>query len=196
MYPETDVPPVEPDPSEIEEPELLTEKVERYQEAFGLDAGLAEQVAYGRRMPLFEAAVDDGVAATFAASVLENTVVELRRDDVPVENLADAHFLAVFELVADDELAKEGVGDVLTVLAEQPELSAEEAVEEAGLGGVDEAEVRETIAGVVERNGDQVADEGMAAFSGLMGECMGQLRGKADGEMISTLLREEIGKRS
>ncbi|MFQ3320922.1 MAG: glutamyl-tRNA(Gln) amidotransferase subunit E, partial [Natronomonas sp.] len=31
MYPETDVPPVEPDPSTVETPELLTEKVERYQ---------------------------------------------------------------------------------------------------------------------------------------------------------------------
>jgi len=196
MYPETDVPPVEPDPSEIDEPELLTQKVDRYQEEFGLDSGLAEQVAYGRRMPLFEEAVDQGVDATFAASVLESTVVELRRDDVPVANLADAHFLSVFELVADDELAKEGVGDVLTVLAEQPDLSAEEAVEEAGLGGVDESEVREVIVGVVERNSDQVAEEGMAAFSGLMGECMGELRGKADGETISSLLREEIGKRS
>ena len=196
MYPETDVPPVEPDPSEIQEPELLTEKVDRYQDQFGLDSGLAEQVAYGRRMPLFEEAVERGVDATFAASVLESTVVELRRDDVPVENLADAHFLAVFDLVADDELAKEGVGDVLTVLAEQPELSAEEAVDEAGLGGVDESEVREVIVGVVERNSDQVAEEGMAAFSGLMGECMGQLRGKADGETISSILREEIGKRS
>ncbi|WP_253736709.1 Glu-tRNA(Gln) amidotransferase subunit GatE [Halohasta salina] len=196
MYPETDVPPVEPDPSEIEEPELLTAKVDRYQDEFGLDSGLAEQVAYGRRMPLFEEAVEQGVDATFAASVLESTVVELRRDDVPVENLADAHFLAVFELVADDELAKEGVGDVLTVLAEQPDLSAEDAVEEAGLGGVDEGEVREVIVGVVERNSEQVAEEGMAAFSGLMGECMGQLRGKADGETISSILREEIGKRS
>ena len=196
MYPETDVPPVEPDPSEVDEPELLTEKVDRYQEAFGLDSGLAEQVAYGRRMPLFEDAVEQGVDATFAASVLESTVVELRRDGVPVANLADAHFLEVFELVADDELAKEGVGDVLTVLAEQPDLTAEEAVEEAGLGGVDDKEVREVIVGVVERNGEQVAEEGMAAFSGLMGECMGELRGKADGETISSLLREEIGKRS
>jgi glutamyl-tRNA(Gln) amidotransferase subunit E len=196
MYPETDVPPVEPDPSEVDEPELLTEKVERYQAEFGLDSGLAEQVAYGRRMPLFEEAVEQGVDATFAASVLESTVVELRRDGVAVENLADAHFLGVFELVSDDELAKEGVEDVLTVLAEQPELTAEEAVEEAGLGGVDEDEVREVIVSVVERNGGQVAEEGMAAFSGLMGECMGELRGKADGETISSLLREEIGKRS
>ncbi len=196
MYPETDVPPVEPDPSEIDEPELLTEKVERYQDEFGLDAGLAEQVAYGRRMPLFEQAVDRGIDATFAASVLESTVVELRRDGVSVENLLDDHFLSVFGLVAEDDLAKEGVGDVLTVLADQPELTAEAAIEAAGLGGVDDSEVREIIASVVERNGEQVADEGMAAFSGLMGECMAELRGKADGETVSSVLREEIGKRS
>jgi glutamyl-tRNA(Gln) amidotransferase subunit E len=36
----------------------------------------------------------------------------------------------------------------------------------------------------------------MGAFSGLMGECMGELRGKADGEVVSDLLREEIGKRT
>ena len=196
MYPETDVPPVEPDPSEIDEPELLTEKVDRYQAEFGLDSGLAEQVAYGRRMPLFEEAVDRGIDPTFAASVLESTVTELRRDDVLVENIADAHFLAVFDLVADGELAKEGVNDVLTVLAEQPDLTAEDAIEEAGLGGVDDEEVREIIAGVVERNADQVAEEGMGAFSGLMGECMAELRGKADGDTVSDVLREEIGKRS
>jgi len=36
----------------------------------------------------------------------------------------------------------------------------------------------------------------MGAFSGLMGEAMGALRGKADGEIVSDVLREEIGKRS
>jgi len=51
MYPETDVPPVEPDPSDVDRPELLDEKAERYTEAFGLDAGLAEQVAFGQRFP-------------------------------------------------------------------------------------------------------------------------------------------------
>jgi len=50
-YPETDVPPVEPDPSDVDRPELLDEKAERYTEAFGLDAGLAEQVAFGQRFP-------------------------------------------------------------------------------------------------------------------------------------------------
>jgi len=195
MYPETDVPPVELDPSEVETPELLTEKVERYQSAFDLGAGLAEQVAYGRRMPLFERAVDEGIDATFAAGLLESTLTELRRDDVDVAMLTDEHLLAVMRLVEDGELAKEGVGDVLSTLAADPTLSAEEAVEEAGLSGVSEDDVREAVAEVVERNSAQVADEGMAAFSGLMGEAMGALRGKADGEIVSDVLREEIQKR-
>jgi glutamyl-tRNA(Gln) amidotransferase subunit E len=196
MYPETDVPPVGLDPSDVETPELLTEKVERYQSAFGLDAGLAEQVAYGRRMPLFERATDEGVDATFAAGLLESTLTELRRDDVAVENLSEDHLLDLMHLVEDGELAKEGVNDVLTAVAEDPSLSAEEAVEAAGLSGVSEAEVRDAVTDVVERNADQVDEQGMGAFSALMGEAMGALRGKADGEVVSSVLREEIQKRA
>ncbi|RDZ63170.1 Glu-tRNA(Gln) amidotransferase GatDE subunit E [Haloferax sp. Atlit-12N] len=196
MYPETDVLTVDLDPSDVETPELLTEKVDRYQAEFGLDAGLAEQVAYGRKMPLFEEAVDAGIDATFAAGLLESTLTELRRDDVAVSELTDDHLLAVMHLVEDGDLAKEGVNDVLATIAENPSLTAEEAVEEAGLSGVSEGEVREAIAEVVERNADQVEQQGMGAFSALMGEAMGALRGKADGGVVSDVLREEIQKRA
>ncbi len=196
MYPETDVPPVEPDVTEVEEPELLTEKVDRYQSEFGLGEGLAEQVAYGLKMPLFERAVDDGIDPTLAAGTLESTVTELRRDDVPVEALDDEHFLDVFELVEGGDLAREGVPELLTALAEEPEADAAALAEEKGLGSAAEDEVREAVVEVVERNAEQVSEEGMAAFSGLMGECMGALRGKADGDLVSELLREEIQKRA
>ena len=196
MYPETDVPPVEPDPSTVETPELLTERVRRYRSDLGLDSGLAEQVAYGRHMATFEAAVERGVDPTTAASTLESTLTELRRDDVPVENLTEETLLAVLELVEGGDLAKEGIGPVLSELAADTSLSAEAAIEAAGLAGVDRDAVRETIVEVIERNETQVESEGMGAFSALMGECMGALRGKADGEVVSELLREEIGKRS
>jgi len=196
MYPETDVPPVELDPSDVERPELLTEKVERYQAEYDLDAGLAEQVAYGRRMPLFEDVVEAGVDATFAAGVLEGTLTELRRDGVSVERLTDDHLRSTLRLVEDGDLAKEGVDEVLATLADRPDLAAEAAVEEAGLSGVSESEVREAVVEVVERNAGQIESEGMGAFSALMGECMGALRGKADGEVVSDVLREEIGKRT
>ncbi|MFC7222761.1 Glu-tRNA(Gln) amidotransferase subunit GatE [Halalkalicoccus sp. GCM10025322] len=196
MYPETDVPPVDPDPSEVETPELLTEKVERYRSEHGLDAGLAEQVAYGRRMPLFERVVGEGVDPTLAAGTLESTLTELRRDDVPVESLTDAHLTETLGLARDGDLPKGSVGAVLTVLAEEPSLTAEEVLERENLGGVSEDEVRDAVSEVVDRNAGQVEEEGMGAFSGLMGEAMGALQGKADGEVVSTALREEIQKRT
>jgi glutamyl-tRNA(Gln) amidotransferase subunit E len=196
MYPETDVPPVDVDPSDVETPELLTEKVERYEAKLGLDAGLAEQVAYGRRMPLFERAVELGVDPNLAARTVESEVTGLRRDGVPVENLTDDHFEGIFALVADDELASEGVPELLEALAESPELTASEAAEQEDLGSADEDAVREAVVAVVERNADQVEAEGMGAFSALMGECMGELRGKADGDLVSEVLREEIQQRA
>jgi glutamyl-tRNA(Gln) amidotransferase subunit E len=180
----------------VETPELLTEKVTRYQEEMGLDAGLAEQVAFGRRMPLFERAVSMGVDPTLAADTLESTVTELRRDDVAIESLTDDHFEGVFKLLAAGDLAKEGIPDLLAALAADPTLSAADAAEREGLGSADESEVREAVVAVVERNADQIADEGMGAFSALMGECMGALRGKADGDVVSDVLREEIQKRA
>ncbi|ELY76314.1 Glu-tRNA(Gln) amidotransferase subunit GatE [Natrinema gari] len=196
MYPETDVPPVEPDPSDVPEPELLTEKVDRYQEEYDLSEGLAEQVAFGEYMPLFEDVVADGIDPTLAATTLESTLTEVRRDDVPVENLTHDHLEGVLRLVEDGELPNEGVPDLLAALAEDPDRTAEKAAEEAGLGGAEEDEVREAVVEVVERNAGQIEEEGMQAFSGLMGECMGALRGKADGDLVSELLREEIQKRT
>ncbi|WP_232685637.1 Glu-tRNA(Gln) amidotransferase subunit GatE [Halobacterium zhouii] len=196
MYPETDVPAVDPDPTEIETPELLTEKVERYQSEYGLGAGLAEQVAYGQRWPLFEESVDAGVDATLAAQTLESTVTELRRDDVPVENLGDDQFRSVLGLVSEGELAQEGVPELLTALARSPERDAADLAEELGLGSAAEDEVREAVVEVVERNSEQVEEQGMGAFSALMGECMGALRGKADGDLVSEVLREEIQQRA
>ncbi|MEF8851169.1 MAG: Glu-tRNA(Gln) amidotransferase subunit GatE [Haloarculaceae archaeon] len=196
MYPETDVPPVEPDPGEVPEPELLTERVDRYEREYGLDRGLAEQVAYGERMPLFEDVVESGVEPTLAAGTLTSTLTELRRDDVAVGVLTDDHLADALALVDDGEVPREGLDDLLRALAADPSLSADEAVEREGLGGVSEDEVRDAVRGVVERNAEQVENEGMGAFSALMGECMGALRGKADGDVVSDVLREEIQERA
>ena len=196
MYPETDVPPVEPDLADVEPPELLTEKVDRYASGYDLDPGLAEQVAYGPYMPVFEEAVERGADPTLAANTLASTLTELRRDDVPVDRLDDDHLLDSLALVADGEVTSEGLPDLLRVLAEEPGLTPIEAAEQAGLGTAGDEEVREVVVAVVERNAEQVEAEGMGAFSALMGECMGALGGSAEGETVSELLREEIERRA
>jgi len=115
---------------------------------------------------------------------------------VAVGNLTDEHLLGTLGAVEAGDLPNEGIGPVLRALAADPDRTVEAAMEAADVGGVDREAVREVVVEVVERNADQVDNEGMGAFSGLMGECMGELRGKADGEVVSELLREEIGKRA
>jgi len=115
---------------------------------------------------------------------------------VAVERLTDDHLADALALVDEGEVPQEGLDDLLRALAADPDLTAPEAVEQEDLGGVGEDEVREAVVTVVERNAEQVETEGMGAFSGLMGECMGELRGKADGDTVSSVLREEIQERA
>lgn len=196
MYPETDVPPVTPDPSSVDVPELLTEKVKRYRTEYGLADELAEQVAFGHHMPVFETAVDAGVDPTLAADTLESQLTELRRDDVPVDLLSETTLVDALTAVASGTIPAEALDELLRALAADPDASVETVIERENLTGVSEAEVESVVESVVDRNSEQISEEGMGAFSALMGECMGALRGQADGEVVSRLLREHIQEAS
>ena len=196
MYPETDVPPVDPDLADISTPELLTERVDRYVTALDLDSGLAEQVAFGPHMPTFERAIDRGIDATLAASTLASTLTELRRDDVPIDRLDAEATIGALELVQDGDVPSEGLPELLAGLAAHPDRSPADLAAELGLESAGDEAVREVVVAVLERNAEQVEAEGMGAFSALMGECMGELRGKAEGDVVSDVLREEIQART
>lgn len=197
MYPETDVPPVVLDPSAIEVPELLTETAARYQSAYDLPTDLAERVAYGRHAGVFEAVVGGtDVSPALVANTLEGTLTALRRDGVAIDVLTDDHLLAVFDLVDAGEVTADGLDDLLRAVATEPDAPVDEVAEAAGFSGVDQADVEATVKAVAEANAEQIADEGMGAFSALMGECMANLRGRAEGELVSELLRAEIAARS
>jgi glutamyl-tRNA(Gln) amidotransferase subunit E len=95
-----------------------------------------------------------------------------------------------------DTIVRDTASRIFADLADDPTVGVEAAIERAGLDRVSDDAVRETVRGVVDRNAEQVREEGMTAFSALMGECMAELRGRADGEVVSRLLREEIGDRA
>ncbi len=196
MYPETDVPPIDLDAFDVDRPELLTDAVDRYVSDYDLDPDLAEQVAYHERAAVFETAVEvHGVAPSVAAQTVVGTLTELRRDGVPVDQLDAGHLEAAFALLADGDVTADGLPDLLRAVADRPRDPVETVAEDEGFGGIDEAAVRETVQSVVADHAEQVEAEGMGAFSALMGECMASLRGRADGELVSELLREEIQQR-
>jgi glutamyl-tRNA(Gln) amidotransferase subunit E len=193
MYPETDVYPVDTSEFDVSPPELLDERAERYVDEHGLDEDLAERVAYGARMPVYEEAVGRGYDARLVASTLEETLVDLRRDGVPVEGIGDDALLEVFALVSDDEVAKEGVPELLRGVAEGGEPA--DVADELGLESAEREEVEEVVNEILEERADYIEEEGMGAMGGLMGAVMEEMRGKADGELVSDVLQERLQER-
>jgi len=89
-------------------------------------------------------------------------------------------------------VAKEGLSGLLRALAEHPEMTADEAVGAAGLTGVDRSEVERAVQAVVAAKADLVRSKGDRSMGPLMGLVMKELRGKADGGVVSAILKKEI----
>ncbi|MDF1533697.1 MAG: Glu-tRNA(Gln) amidotransferase subunit GatE [Methanosarcinaceae archaeon] len=200
MYPETDVPQVEISADyfeSIEIPELLTERAKRFENEFGLNQEFADSIVYSKDLPLFEGLVtrfadDPIVSATLIVRTLTGTVSELKRDGVAVEHIMYEHFIQIFDLVSNGAIAKEGIEKLLRAFAEDPTMSAEDAVSNMGLGSIDITQIEEFIDGVINDRQDFVKEKGMAAVGPLMGVVMGEFRGKVDGKVLSQTLNQKI----
>lgn len=196
MYPETDVPSVvitDDLLGQLKLPELFAERSQRFERTLGLNAELAKVMAASPAYQLFEEIVAEyRVPPSVVVRTLETIPIELARENVPVTNLTDQHFKDCFALMASGQVAKEGLVPLLRTLAERPENSAAEAAKAAGLAGVDEAGVQAAIHAVVASKADLVKAKGERAAGPLMGLVMKELRGKADGALVSAILKKEI----
>ncbi|MFZ3147992.1 MAG: Glu-tRNA(Gln) amidotransferase GatDE subunit E, partial [Methanothrix sp.] len=67
-----------------------------------------------------------------------------------------------------------------------------EAAASAGLAGVDDVEVEKAVRAIVASKVDLVRSKGERAAAPLMGLVMKELRGKADGGIVSAILKKEI----
>ncbi len=195
MYPETDVPPV-PISGRIEGiviPELLSDKKDRYVREYDLSEDLAQKMVYSRYLDVFDTVMGSvSVDAALVVRTLTATLTELRKDGVRIGEFSDRHFLELFSLVADNTIAKEGIIEILRVLATQPDRPVADVAESIGIVGMDEQEIEDTIARIVVDRSDFVRERGMDAVGPLMGVAMQNLRGKADGKLISRILTEKI----
>ncbi|WP_457742692.1 Glu-tRNA(Gln) amidotransferase subunit GatE [Thermococcus sp.] len=196
MYPETDIPTIFIPPEEKERikanlPELPQERVERYVKEYRIDRSLAETLVNDERDELFEELVKKGVKPSLAASIL---VVVLRglKKEVPIERVTDEHIREAFQLYLDGKIAKEAFEEIFKELAKNPEKTAEQVAEEKGLTLLGEEEVERIIDEVIQANIDVIKAKGMGAMGVIMGRVMAKLRGRADGKLVSSLVRKKI----
>ncbi len=99
----------------------------------------------------------------------------------------------VFKRYDAGEFAKEGIPQLLEELADGKNI--DEAVEASGLESVGDENIRDIVKDVLDEREDFVEERGMSAVGPLMGVVMEELRGKADGEKVSEILREELQKK-
>ena len=200
MYPETDIRPIvigEELLARIREllPEPPEAKYERFVKVYGLSPELARKLLRSYRLDLFERIVSTiDVPPSLVASTLEDTLVDLRREGVPVQNVTDEHLMELFELFAKGGLVKEAIPLVLKRLAEKPELKPEEAVKQLGLAPLSPEEAREAVRRILKRMEGLIKERGEAAFGPAMGAVMRELRGRVDGALLSRIVREELVK--
>jgi glutamyl-tRNA(Gln) amidotransferase subunit E len=196
MYPETDVPSVAITEEMLEQlqlPELFAARSERFEREYGLNAEQALVMAVSPNYQIFEEVVQNyPVSSSVVVRALETIPIELAREGVAISNLTEQHYKESLALVSQGSVAKEGLSDLLRALAEHPHMSATDAAASAGLAGVDKADVEKAVQAIVAGKVDLVLSKGERAIGPLMGLVMKELRGKADGGMVSAILKKEI----
>jgi len=179
MYPETDVPLIKPDLSQIELPELLEEKMQRFHTSLGLSKDLAEFAAKSEKVELFEELVESypTIKPAFIAETLISTPLDIKRQfHHDPEKLTEQDFRDVFKYLKEGKIHKDIVLDVLIdMITDKFDLKRY-----ASLGTED---IHKELLKIVSENKG-------APFSALMGLAMKRLAGKASGQFISEQLRK------
>ena len=105
-------------------------------------------------LPAFEEIVarTKGVAPSFVATILTESLRSLQREQVPVENVREDQLKQGFDLVSKGATAKESVIDILKWLAFHPDGAADEAVEMLNLRMLTRSDLENIISKVVESN--------------------------------------------
>ena len=183
MYPETDVPLIIPDISAITLPELLEDKIQRYQHQFSLGADLATFIAKSDKVLLFDELVArfPAIKPAFIAETLTSTLVDIKRQyQLDAEKLTDNDFRLLFKYLTENKIHKDIVLDVLIDMIR----GTFDLKKYTGLG-------TEHIHAVLKKI---VTDNPQAPFPALMGIAMKQLGGKASGKFISDELKKLLPK--
>ncbi|HUR61313.1 MAG TPA: Glu-tRNA(Gln) amidotransferase subunit GatE [Candidatus Thermoplasmatota archaeon] len=189
MYPETDVPPTRLDLQRwrraLEQlPAKPEHRIAALVQRHGLSQDIATQLVAEGLEPEF-APLAETAGPTLAARILLQYLPALAD--------ADRVHRSLPQLVAAlraGRFAKEALPDLLKALDADPRLDAEAAIAKAaGPGMADAAAVDAVVAAVLAERADFVKARGLAAMGPLMGPVMAQLRGKADGALVSERLR-------
>ena len=194
MYPETDVYPVTIDRDWYDLlpiPELLTEKRDRFVREYHLDPTLSSHLVSSERVFLFERAVSIGISPSLAARTLLATLKELSRAGIDTSHISDEDLLGVLHAVEEGRAAKEAVPRILEQMAAGAKI--DQALKECA-PAVSREELEIVVRRIVKERSSLITERGLGSLGPLMGVVMAEVRGSADGKLVSEVLKREISR--
>lgn len=191
MYPETDIPSLVITQKRIQEigkvlPELPHVKLTRFITEYALTEEHAVKILHSGYEDLFEKTQQYGLKSTLFIRVID-ILKSLENSQKYIED--ETELKICLEKLAKGEIVKEALDEILPKLADGHKMS--EIIVET----VSVSEVEKIVKKVVEGNIDTIKEKGMRAVAPLMGKCMKELRGKADGKLVNDILTSEVKKR-
>ncbi len=149
---------------------------------------------YSRLLQIELILADTDADATPVASLLAYDLREIKREGYDIDVLTLNHFKGIFTLLAEGKIAKDSVRKLTVETIKTPDVEITEIAEKNNLTMMSEDDVTKIIADIVAQNEGMVKERQMGAMGPLMGMCMKELKGKADGGMVNKIVREEIQK--
>ena len=199
MYPETDIPPIkikEKRRTRIQEnlPKTPAKKIKELKEEYDLEKGLARQIINEDHKNTFEKIVDLEHDPAFVASFLTGKMKSLKREGFETDKIKPQTIIKSFKMLSDGKISKEALEELIKGLAEDPESDPYEIAEKRELKSLSEEEVKKVIQEIIHENEETIKDQGMRSMGMIMGKSMDELRGKADGELVNKVVKQEIQK--
>lgn len=197
MYVETDIPTEIIDKDRVDKiasdlPELPNVKKERIIKEYGLSEDLATQLVQRNNANLFEEIKSElpSMDSVKIASDIAYTIRDLRRDGQDVEKLTKDVLVDIFRLIDDDIISAAESEVVLKDACN--DIAPMDSVKKNNLEKLSLEVVESTIKELLEENKDLITQRSMGAMGPLMGKAMAKFKGKADGETVSNIIKNEI----
>ena len=198
MYPETDIPPIIVDNTEIEQarnkiPKSWEENLIALQKQYELNQQLSAQIFDSEYLDLFETICKDKrVSPNFVASTLCGTITNLERRGMDLGLLRTEDIFEAFRLVAGGKIAKESLEMIFESLMSGKSKSISDAIKSNALSTIEDVELHKILDELVRSNLGIIKEQGLRSMGPLMGLAMKTLRGKVDGQKLNQLLEDKI----
>ncbi|HET7344651.1 MAG TPA: Glu-tRNA(Gln) amidotransferase subunit GatE, partial [Nitrososphaeraceae archaeon] len=198
MYPETDIPPITVNSTEIEEarskiPKSWEENLLALQKQYELNPQLSAQVFDSEYLDLFETICKDKrVSPNFVASTLCGTITNLERRGMDSGLLKTSDILEAFRLVLDEKIAKESLEMIFESIMSGKTKTISDAIKSNALDTIEDTKLHQLLDELVKSNLKIIEEQGLRSMGPLMGLAMKTLRGKVDGQKLNQLLEDKI----